>query len=366
MKKQIYVKKQMKQNSCEERASKILTISDEAFFVLKLQRLSYYCNDSETYRLLECSGVGVDAEKFNLQIQKGCCQGRITTDEIDLFVPVRVDDVLFAYIIRFRNRESTYIIFSTAWQLHVEKWRLCFKQQVNADGWHSGLFAMYQLFRDHLFAIIQKLHPLQSDSMDWSQPVKYFNFMNHSLVLSGLSAGCPLVCMFIHDLLTNGLVPNPLSSITPFTKPIQAFLFGSPRFATPDLVKWFMNRSNQVCINRIVNPMDPVPTVPTRKRGYCHISPALIIPEEPKPNLGKGLRWVPSHGRYFSISFLSPTMKVISDSAETFIVYWWIFLIVILVLVSLLLLVIFAAPRLYYKKDMKKFEILVRKINTSI
>lgn len=158
-----FTKKDIYQHTaCEEKAARILSISDEAFFVLKLQRLTYYCDDSEVYRLLACSGTGVDADKFNLQLQQQCClgtkniaakddtdhneetrDGRIQPDEVDLFVPVRVRGVLFAYIIRFKNREPTYVVFSTAWQLKMEKWRLCYKQHVNADGWHAGLHTMY-------------------------------------------------------------------------------------------------------------------------------------------------------------------------------------------------------------------------------
>lgn len=188
--------------SCEETASQIENISEEAFFVLKLQRLSYYCDDSEIYRLLTCSGSGVDAKTFNSQLDRQCCEGKFQTDQVDLFVPIRVNNVLFAYIIRFRERVSTYIIFSTGWQLNMEKWRLCLKQDINADGWHSGLYTMYSLFKVELFQALQKLHSLQSATVDWSEPIHYFSFLHCPLTVSGLSAGSSLAGMFVHDLLT--------------------------------------------------------------------------------------------------------------------------------------------------------------------
>lgn len=106
------------------------------------------------------------------------------------------------------------------------------------------------MFRDELFATLKHLHPLQSDSIDLTQPIRYFDFRNRSLTISGLSAGCPLACMFVHDLLTNEY-PH-------YQRSIQVYLFGSPRFATPGIVQWFDSKSDQITIHRIVNPMDPV------------------------------------------------------------------------------------------------------------
>lgn len=354
---------------CQETAAKVKGISQEMLFVLKLERLCYYANDNEIYHLLPLCGSDIPAQDFMMHLKsRGRHNSSGTTNSdarnnnriddtinteshaVELFVPVRVRGVLFAYIIRIQPRQSTYIVFNTGWQLGWDKWKLSFRDKMNSRGWHSGLSEMYEMFHQELFYQLRHLSPLQSTENPFPvivtkeeqptsptvTPPSYFDFTQFPLIISALSAGCPLSCMFIYDLLTR--------EFPDYNKSIDIALFGSPRFASTQISQWFTAHSDQVHLYRFVNPYDPIPNFPTRKHGYCHLGTALITPDcHNKPVLSTW-KWPSCHGKYFGVSFLSPTMESVSTCAEVFLQFWWAFLIVILLLLSILLIIMFTSP----------------------
>lgn len=314
----------------------------EDWIALKLQRLTYLCDDLEIERMLPCildPSVEKGHQFHDLLTQNLCQSGLENTLRVDLFVPVRAHKKLFCYIIRIQGWDPTFIVFSTGGQLGWTKWKYCFREQMDSGGFHTGLYQMFLIFERELVHALKTLPPL------FSSPNKRFRYSHHPLTLTGLSAGAALA-----GCLTWKLLRGDDTDALPCPPRIHLVMFGSPRFLSCDNVTWIENnnysKTKRLTMSRYVNRMDPVPSLPTRQRGYCHLGEAKLTPDcEYKPSIWKW-KFPMCHGLYYGISFLTPTATVAGACVQCFAQDWWIFLIIILVL-----LLIFVVCLVYFSRS---------------